>query len=161
MSECPKLYLPEFDADLEVADLCMGCFWAPDLYFSGVDGVLEVIVGYSGGTRSNPTYKNLKDHTETVRIVFDPNEIDYEEILVHFASQGGLTDKRELRNQYRRAIFYHNRSQKAIAEDFIIAMQRAKRAQYTTDIQPASDFYMAEEYHQKYLEKKKARKSQL
>ena len=61
--DCPKLPLPNFNEDTEVADLCLGWFWGPDYYFSNLEGVKEVIVGYAGGSDSGPTYKNIKDFT--------------------------------------------------------------------------------------------------
>jgi peptide-methionine (S)-S-oxide reductase len=100
-----------------------------------------------------PTYRNIKDHTEAVRIVYDPEVISFEDILEHFAGQGGLSKYQSYKLQYRCAIFVHTYEQHRAATAFVERMQKVRRCQYFVDIEPASDFYRAEEYHQKYVEK--------
>lgn len=109
--------------------------------------------GYTGGLKAYPTYKNIKDHTEAVRVVFDPNIISFEEILIHFVNQGGLSPSKSYRIQYRSAIMYHTQEQRMVAEAFIKNIERKKQRQFFVDIEPVSDFYRAEEYHQKYVRK--------
>lgn len=100
-----------------------------------------------------PTYRNIKDHTEAVRIVYDPDTISYGEILEHFAGQGGLAKSPSYKLQYRCAILVHTHEQHMEATQFVTAMQKIRKCQYLTDIEPAGAFYRAEEYHQKYLTK--------
>lgn len=161
-SECPVVALPE-DPHVEVADLALGCFWAPDQYFSNLDGVLEVTVGYSGGKQSSPSYKNIKDHTETVRVVYSPEHLSYEELLEYFFEQlesPPLTLSRT--RQYRIGLFYHNSRQKAAIDEKLALLSRAyKGRRIFVDVEPASAFYRAEEYHQKYLLKKSQRSASM
>lgn len=110
-----------------------------------------MVVGYTGGLKAYPTYKNIKDHTEAVRVVYDPFIISFEEILIHFANQGGLSPYQSYKIQYRCAIMYHTQEQRILAVDFINRIERKKNRQIFVDVEPAGDFYRAEEYHQKYV----------
>eukprot|EP01031_Cornospumella_fuschlensis_P037601 gene37601-45676_t len=136
--ECAKLLLP-VDPDLEVADL-----W-----------VKEVTVGYAGGKQPNPTYKKIKDHTEAVRIVYDPNKLSYDEILDYFVQElGSPPFSPSFSRQYRPAILFHSLEQQQIAMEMLDNWEKKyKNKKIFLDIEPATDFYMAEEYHQKYFRK--------
>lgn len=156
--DCPKLALPT-DLDLEVADLCMGWFWTPDYFFSSLEGVKEVTVGYAGGKQANPTYKHIKDHTEAVRIVYDPNLLSFEELLEYFVQElGSPPFLPSFSKQYRPAILFHTAEQQKEAKEMLGDWEKKhKNKKIFVDIEPATDFYMAEEYHQKYFQKQRER----
>lgn len=131
----------------EIATFACGCFWGIEAAFRKVKGVLDVVVGYTGGHTEHPTYEQVcsdtTGHAEAVHILFDPTIVSYEQLLNVFES---LHDphKRAHKSQYRSAIFFHSEEQRAIAERF-------KRG--TTEIVPASRFWRAESHHQRYHEK--------
>ena len=112
-----------------------------------LDGVTSVVVGYTGGTTPFPTYENIGDHTEAVRIEFDPSVISYYDILEHMMGQHSPTSMQS--TQYRSAIFVHSAEQKMVAEEIKHLMARHLRKPIFTDIEKAGPFYRAEEYHQK------------
>ena len=148
---------------METADLCLGWFWGPDYYFSNLDGVVEVLVGYSGGISEWPTYKSIKDHTEAVRIVFDRSKLTYEDILeLFFEQQGGPPTYPGYSRQYRSALLVHNEDQKNRAEEVMKKLSKEKSGKKIfTDIEDGklTEFYRAEEYHQKYIEKQNSKRS--
>lgn len=150
----------------ELATFAAGCFWHVEEAFRRLKGVLATEVGYSGGHTANPTYEQVctdkTGHAEVVRIEFDPQQISYEKLLdVFFSIHDPTTLNRQgpdVGTQYRSAIFYHTPAQQAAAE---AAKQRLAAAGYykdpiVTQIVPAGPFYRAEEYHQRYLEKRGA-----
>jgi peptide-methionine (S)-S-oxide reductase len=106
-------------------------------------------VGYTGGTKKNPTYYSLGDHTETVRIYYDPRRIKYEELLEIFWQEHDPT-ARPWSKQYKSAIFYHNEEQKKLALAGAARIEQERKRKVYTEIVPAGDFYPAEDYHQKY-----------
>ena len=112
-------------------------------------GVIWTRVGYSGGTKKNPTYYNLGDHTETVQIDYDPRQISYDKLLEIFWRAHEPT-QRSWSRQYITAIFYHNKEQKRLAEESLNRLQAKMRSTIVTQILPATEFYTAEAYHQKY-----------
>ena len=122
-----------------------------------MSGVISTVVGYAGGEELNPTYKSIKDHTEVIRVEFDPKVITYTDILASFLDQHSPYDRAYSR-QYRSAILYHNEEQRQIASQ-VLQQLSAKRGgkKIYTEIEPATTFYRAEEYHQKYVEKQKSR----
>ncbi|MGV8150894.1 MAG: bifunctional methionine sulfoxide reductase B/A protein [Candidatus Woesearchaeota archaeon] len=143
----------------ETATLAGGCFWGVEELLQQVDGVISATSGYTGGTTKNPTYKNIGDHAEAVQVVFDTNIITYEGILDYFWR---LHDPTQLNRQgpdiglqYRSAIFYHDETQRIIAEkskaDFDNKGVFSKPA--VTIITKATEFYKAEDYHQDYYDK--------
>jgi peptide-methionine (S)-S-oxide reductase len=147
----------------EKATLAMGCFWGPEDYFKKVPGVVDTIVGYTGGHLENPTYENVcggdTGHTEAIEIAFDPVVITYKEILRHFWEHHDPSAYHrqgpDVGEQYRAAIFYHNDMQKKEAleskDEFVERHKFSKEV--ATEIVPAGVFYPAEEYHQDYSEK--------
>ncbi len=147
----------------EVATLAGGCFWGLEELLRGIPGVLETVVGYAGGTVPEPTYEIVKKgdsgHAESVRVTFDPAKLPYEKLLGWFFRMHDPTTLDRQGNdrgtQYRSAIFYGSPEQKAAAERVKAALERAGtwRAPIVTEIAPAGEFWPAEEYHQKYLEK--------
>ncbi len=147
----------------ETALLAGGCFWGMEEIIRGIPGVLETEVGYTGGTTPNATYEQVKTgktgHAESIRVVFDPERLSYEELLGWFFRMHDPTTQNRQGNdtgtQYRSAIFYLNDQQKRTAEAVkarVDASGKWKRP-IVTEIVPAGDFWTAEGYHQDYLEK--------
>ena len=135
------------------ATFAMGCFWGPEEYFSKLKGVRSTKVGYSGGPKKNPTYEDLGNHTESIEIIFDSDKITYKELLKHFWEQHDPTANNI--TQYKSIIFFHNKTQQKLAEKSKEEFQKKTNKEILTEIRPASVFYDAEEYHQKFLEKRK------
>jgi len=140
-----------------------GCFWHVEELFRKLDGVKDVIVGYTGGNLENPTYEDVctdkTGHAEAVQIEYVPSLISYEELLkVFWENHNPTTPNRQgldVGVQYRSAVFFHNPEQEKIARDSKDNLQKSGRFQapIVTEITPASAFYKAEEYHQRYFEK--------
>jgi peptide-methionine (S)-S-oxide reductase len=149
---------------METATFGAGCFWGVEATFRQMKGVRSTAVGYSGGQTAQPTYKQVctdrTGHAEVVRVEFDPAEISYEQLLdVFFANHDPTTLNRQgpdWGSQYRSAIFYHSEAQRAAAEAVKQRLDESGkfRRPIVTAIQPAAEFYMAEDYHQQYLEKR-------
>lgn len=149
---------------LEKATFAMGCFWEPDILFSNTDGVEKVSVGYTGGTTKNPTYEQvcsgITGHAEAVEIEFDPKKVSYEKLLSIFWDNHNPTQINrqgpDVGEQYRSAIFYHGNDQKRAVlksmDDLKKSLKYSKPI--STKITPATSFYRAEDYHQKYLVKR-------
>ncbi len=147
----------------EKATFGAGCFWGVEAAFRQVPGVVETRVGYLGGTMVNPSYPDVctgkTGHAEVVEVVYDPQRVAYEQLLdVFWAMHDPTTIDRQgpdVGTQYRSAIFFHSDNQEAIANSSKSALEQAKRFRrpIVTEIVPASTFYPAEEYHQRYLEK--------
>jgi methionine-S-sulfoxide reductase len=135
------------------ATFALGCFWKPDDYFSKLKGVKSTSAGYSGGKKKNPTYKELGDNTETVEIEFDPKIISFKELLKHFWRLHDPTYKQDI--QYQSMIFYHSEKQKEEAEASLKQREEKLGKKIVTKIVKAAKFYLAEKYHQKYLQKKR------
>ena len=149
----------------EIATLAGGCFWGVEELSRGMKGVVETAVGYTGGNTDKPVYETVKTgktgHAEAVQITFDPKKTTYEEILLTFFRLHDPTTPNRQGNdigtQYRSAIFFHSPEQKATAERVKIRVENSKKwkSPLTTEIVPATMFFRAEDYHQKYLEKNK------
>jgi peptide-methionine (S)-S-oxide reductase len=148
---------------LEKATFGAGCFWGVEVAFRKVPGVTATAAGYLGGTLENPTYKDVcsgrTGHAEVVEVTYDPSQVTYEDLLnVFWTSHDPTTLNRQgpdRGTQYRSAIFYHSEAQKAaamVSKDRWNASGRFS-GPIVTEITPASTFYQAEEYHQRYLEK--------
>ena len=138
-----------------------GCFWGVEYNFSKVEGVNEVVSGYSGGKTENPTYEqvcsNTTDHAEVVLIEFNQDEISFEELLNHFWSCHNPTTLNrqgpDIGTQYRSVIFYFNDYQKNIAEFSKQNYSKDFNLNIVTEISEVKEYYKAEEYHQKYIQK--------
>jgi len=145
----------------EVATLAGGCFWCIDAVFREIEGVENVISGYTGGTTANPTYQQVcsdkTGHAEAVQVTFDPTKISYREILeIFFSIHDPTTLNRQgadTGTQYRSAIFYHNEQQKPIAEQLIEELNKAGlwKRPIVTQVAPLDKFYPAEDYHREYF----------
>jgi peptide-methionine (S)-S-oxide reductase len=139
-----------------------GCFWQVEADFRKLEGVTGTAAGYSGGDLINPTYEQVctdtTGHAEVVEVEFDPNQISYEELLDVFWTHHDPTQLNrqgpDFGRQYRSAIFFHDEDQKKAAEASRDRAQERFSKPIVTEITEASEFYRAEEYHQRYLEKK-------
>lgn len=150
-------------APQETATLAGGCFWGVEELFRSLPGVIDTVVGYTGGTVENPTYNVVKTgrsgHAESLRITFDPSTISYEEILNYFFRLHDPTTANrqgnDMGSQYRSAIFYQDAKQKETAEKVKEKVERSGKwkSKIVTEIVPFTKFYPAEEYHQDYLQK--------
>ena len=150
----------------EIATFGAGCFWGIEAGFRRVPGVLNATVGYSGGHTPNPTYQDVctdeTGHAEVVQVTFDPAKLSYEQLLGAFWQMHDPTQVNrqgpDSGSQYRTAIFFHSPEQEAAAKKSKAALEASGklRRPIATEITPAGTFYRAEEYHQKYLEKRGA-----
>ena len=147
---------------MEIAVLALGCFWGPEIKFSKINGVIKTEVGYCGGNSSQTTYKEVctgsTNHAEVVKIDFDEKVITYEEILKIFFEIHDPTTLNaqgpDFGTQYRSEIFYLNDDQKKIAEDVLDQVNKKLSGKVVTKISLLKNYCIAEEYHQKYLEKR-------
>ena len=150
-------------APMEVATFAGGCFWCMESPFESLDGVIEVVSGYTGGGEKDPTYEEVSSgvtgHAEAIQVRYDPSRITYEQLLDFFWRQVDPTDAGgqfvDRGKQYRTAIFYHDDGQRRIAEKSKAALERSGRydGPVVTEIAPATEFYKAEDYHQDYAQK--------
>lgn len=138
-----------------------GCFWCMEPPFDKLDGVISTISGYAGGKKKNPTYEEVSagntGHAEVVQVTYDPKKITYEKLLeVFWRNVDPLTPNRQfcdVGSQYRTAIFYHDETQKRLAEESKKALSKRFKEPIVTEIVAASEFYPAEDYHQDYYTK--------
>lgn len=149
--------------ELEKATFAAGCFWGVEKVFMAIPGVVSTQVGYTGGHTQNPTYEEVctgrTGHAEAIEVTFDPSKTSYEDMLeVFWRHHDPTTMNRQgpdVGTQYRSAIFYHSPAQKEAAEKSKSLLEKSGifKRPIATEITPASEFYRAEEYHQKYLKK--------
>ncbi len=149
---------------MQKATFGAGCFWGVEATFRQVQGVVSTAVGYGGGSSENPTYEDVcsgkTGHAEVVHVEYDPSKASYETLLQVFWKEHDPTQHNrqgpDVGTQYRSAIFYHTPEQKAAAVASKQALEASGRysAPIVTEIEPASTFYRAEEYHQQYLGKR-------
>ena len=147
---------------MEIAILALGCFWGPEVKFSKLDGVLKTEVGYCGGNTNETNYKEVctgsTNHAEVVKLEFDPELISYEKIINFFYEIHDPTTLNsqgpDFGTQYRSEIFYLNEQQKQIAEKITNDKNKKFLSKIVTKISLVKNYCPAEEYHQKYLEKR-------
>ena len=155
----------EVPAGLEVAEFGLGCFWGAEEIFWQLPGVWSTSVGYSGGSTPNPTYEEVcsgrTGHTEAVRVVFDPEQVSYADLVkqffvVHDPTQG-MQQGNDVGTQYRSAIYFHSPEQEQTARELtkVSGDEISSRGygEITTEIAPAGAYYYAEPHHQQYLHK--------
>ena len=155
-----------FPEHMQLAMFGMGCFWGVERMFWQLPGVYSTSVGYAAGLTANPTYQEvcsgMTGHNEVVQVVYDPSEISYKELLRdllegHDPTQG-MRQGNDRGTQYRSGIYTFDEEQaeqaRASLEAFQSALQGAGYGEITTEIEPAPEFYYAEDYHQQYLAKK-------
>lgn len=146
----------------EKATFAAGCFWHIQEEFDKIKGVLKTTVGYTGGTKKNPSYEEVSSgktgHAESIEIIFDLDMVSYKELLDAFWKMHDPTQLNrqgfDIGENYRSVIFYHNAEQKKQAEESKKKAQKNFKEPIVTEIVKASKFYLAEEYHQKYNEKR-------
>ena len=156
---------PPFPDGLETAIFGLGCFWGAERIFWQTPGVYSTAVGYAGGFTPNPTYEETcsgsTGHTEAVLVVFDPEQVSYEELLRifwegHDPTQG-MRQGNDVGTQYRSAVYFTSDAQRAAAEAsrerYQQALNGARHGEITTELAPAGEFFYAEAYHQQYLAK--------
>jgi peptide-methionine (S)-S-oxide reductase len=150
----------------EIATFGAGCFWGVEAAFQRVPGVTETAVGYSGGRTENPTYEDVctdeTGHVEVVQVTFDPAKVSFEQLLdvfwkIHDPTQVNRQGP-DFGTQYRTAVFFHSPEQEAAVKKSLGTLESSGRFKrpIATEITPAGKFYRAEEYHQKYLQKRGA-----
>jgi peptide-methionine (S)-S-oxide reductase len=148
---------------MEKAAFAAGCFWGVEDSFRKVKGVTDARVGYTGGTTRNPTYKTVcsgtTGHAEAVEVTFDPAQVSYQELLEYFWKIHNPTTRNrqgpDIGSQYRSAVFYYSPQQQAAAEAMKQALDKSGKFPWpiVTEIVPATAFWRAEEYHQRYFAK--------
>ena len=147
---------------MEIAILGLGCFWGPEIKFGKLDGVIQTEVGYCGGNNAETNYKEVctgtTNHAEVVKLDFDPKVISYEKILKYFFEIHDPTTLNsqgpDFGTQYRSEIFYLNNKQKEIAEKILEDTNQRLSGKVVTKLSLLKNYCTAEEYHQKYLEKR-------
>ena len=147
---------------MEIAVLALGCFWGPEIKFSKIEGIIKTEVGYCGGNSAITTYKEVctgtTNHAEVVKLDFDEKVISYEKILKIFFEIHDPTTLNaqgpDIGTQYRSEIFYLNEKQKKIAEKILEETNNRMSGKIVTKITLLKNYCPAEEYHQKYLEKR-------
>ena len=147
---------------MEIAVLALGCFWGPEIKFSKIDGIIKTEVGYCGGKSPNTTYKEVctgdTNHAEVVKLDFDEKIISYEKILKIFFQIHDPTTLNsqgpDFGTQYRSEIFYLNSNQRLVAEKILNEVNERLSGKVVTKISLLKNYCPAEEYHQKYLEKR-------
>ncbi len=152
------------DSKLETATFAAGCFWGVEEIFRNIEGVKETAVGYTGGTYKNPGYEDVctgkTGHAEAVQVIYDPSKVSYQNLLqVFWGNHDPTTPNRQGPDhgtQYRSTIFFHTPEQQKLAESSKQELEKSGsyKNPIVTQIVPASEFYRAEEYHQKYLAKR-------
>jgi peptide-methionine (S)-S-oxide reductase len=149
---------------LALATFGAGCFWGVEEAFRNVSGVTQTAVGYMGGHTENPTYEEVctdrTGHAEVIQLEYDPEQVSYDELLNLFWTMHDPTTLNrqgpDIGTQYRSVIFYHTPEQKQLAEASKNNLNQSGRFSkpIVTEIVPAATFYRAEEYHQRYLQKR-------
>jgi peptide-methionine (S)-S-oxide reductase len=149
----------------QIADFAFGCFWGAEKVFWELPGVIVTAVGYQGGSTPNPTYKEvctgMTGHAESVRVVYDPAQVSYEQLLKVFWEDHdptqGYRQGNDVGTQYRSAIYTHTDAQAELArasrDMYQAELRKAGYGEVTTEIAPAPEFFFAEDYHQQYLAK--------
>jgi peptide-methionine (S)-S-oxide reductase len=158
-------FTPPYDDGLQIAQFAMGCFWGAERKFWETPGVFSTAVGYTGGFTPNPTYEETctgrTGHTETVFVLYRPEDVSYETLLRVFWENHdptqGMRQGNDIGTVYRSAVFFADDAQRAAIEGSRAMFQARLTAQgygaVTTEVGPAGPFYFAEEYHQQYLAK--------
>ena len=149
-------------AGAERATFAAGCFWGVEAAFRTIPGVVQTTVGYTGGHVPDPTYRKVcghrTGHAEAVEVWFDPARVSYAALLETFWNIHNPTSRNrqgfDFGSQYRSAIFFHDETQQATAIESRETAQKTLKRPIVTQFAPASAFYRAEEYHQRYLEKR-------
>lgn len=148
-------------AKYSLATFAAGCFWHEEAMFESIKGVKEAVSGYAGGNTKNPTYKSIGEgntgHAETVNVYFDSSQIDYSTLLkIYFAGQNPTQvngQGADQGTQYRSIVFYRNAAQKVLIENYMKELQPKHHKPLSAQVVPFTRFWMAEDYHQNFIEK--------
>lgn len=153
----------KYTSEAKLATFGAGCFWGVEDTFRQIDGVSDVVVGYTGGTVPDPTYEMVctgnTGHAEAVQVTYDPKKVDYEKLVRIFFDNHNPTTRNQqgpdFGTQYRSVIFIHDAEQKKIAEAVRTEIDESGKwkTPIVTQVLEAKPFYKAEEYHQQYLKK--------
>ena len=164
MENVTQEHITQEKTTLEKATFGAGCFWGVEAAFRQIKGVVSTAVGFSGGNYDNPSYHDVctgrTGHAEVVEVTYDPARVSYEDLLkVFWENHNPTTLNRQgwdVGTQYRSAIYFHNATQEAAARASKEQLEKSGkyRKPIVTEVTPASTFYMAEDYHQQYLEKR-------
>ena len=139
----------QLPTQLQTATFASGCFWSPDAIFGLQDGVVRTRVGYAGGTTEAPTYKTIGDHMETLQIDYDPEKIDYGQLLdLFFTLHKPMREP--WKRQYAAAAFYHSAAQLELISDKVRILEEKAQQKVLTEVKAYENFYLSEERHQKY-----------
>jgi peptide-methionine (S)-S-oxide reductase len=151
-----------YKGQLDTATFAGGCFWCTEAVFERVEGVIDVVSGYAGGTEEDANYKKvsygLTDHTESIQVYFDPEKVSYEELVeIFFATHDPTQLNRQgpdVGSQYRSAVFYHSSTQKKVSENHINYLEKSGKYSkpVVTELNAYEAFYPAEDYHQDFYE---------
>ena len=147
---------------MEIAVLALGCFWGPEIKFSKIEGIIKTEVGYCGGNTSETTYKDVctgeTNHAEVVKLEYDEKVITYQDIIRYFFEFHDPTTLNsqgfDFGTQYRSEIFYLNDEQKIIAQKIMEDVNKKLNGKVVTKLSILKNYCAAEEYHQKYLDKR-------
>ena len=147
---------------MEKATFAAGCFWGVEVEFRNIDGVKSAQVGYTGGGVERPSYEDVctgrTGHAEAIEVDFDPEQVSYRELVERFWTLHDPTQLNrqgpDVGTQYRSAIFAHSDEQRRVAEASKAELARGSERPIATEIVPAAPFWPAEDYHQRYLEKR-------
>lgn len=144
-------------AEPQKATFAAGCFWCVEAIYENVPGVIDAVSGFAGGTLEHPTYRNHGDHTETVDVTFDPDQVSYETLLRIFWKSHDITNPRgvapDFGRSYRPALFYRTAEQLATIERVKAELQKGLRKPIATEIVPFVKFWPAEDYHQDFVKR--------
>jgi len=164
MENVTQEHVTQEKTTLEKATFGAGCFWGVEAAFRQIKGVVSTAVGFSGGNYENPSYHDVctgrTGHAEVVEVTYDPARVSYEDLLkVFWENHNPTTLNRQgwdVGTQYRSAIYFHSPTQEAAARASKEQLEKSGtyRKPIVTEVTPASTFYMAEDYHQQYLEKR-------
>jgi peptide-methionine (S)-S-oxide reductase len=138
-----------------------GCFWGVEEFFRAIPGVVDAVSGYTSGARPHPTYQQVcsgaTGHAEAVLVTYDPKQVSYEHLLEEFWRHHDPTTPNrqgpDVRTQYRSAVFVHDTEQERIAKESLEQYQHRFRRPIVTEVSPATTFWPAEAYHQRYVER--------
>lgn len=143
------------NSNIQTVTIGMGCFWSPDALFGQLTGIMRTRVGFAGGTKDNPTYRQLGDHTETVEMDFDSCIVSLETILNVFWSYHNPVNINDYKGQqYRSLVLFRDPIQHSVIREVMRTSEEQGKGKLDTEVAPYTGFYLAEDRHQKYYLKR-------
>jgi len=160
-TQAPPVEPDDAPQGLALATFAAGCFWGVEEFFLAIPGVVDAVSGYTGGARAKPTYEQVcsgaTGHAEAVLVTFDPTKVSYEHLLEEFWRHHDPTTPNrqgpDVGTQYRSAVFAHDAEQERLAKESLAQYQARFSRPIVTEVVPASTFWPAEAYHQRYVER--------